>query len=714
MVNSLRVLVVVAMAGAGDATASRADKTTIRLNTGAQMPYINCGGTSQAVRAGNHYSNYSEFLRQGGRGLDTALGYTDQINEQIAAAIKDHPEIPRADIFVTTKLPCAATSRKPEMACAHAQDCMERNNALLQLPWTDLTLMHEPCRSTETADGTELTILRWLQLEAGLAAGLTKAIGVSNFDSALLEAMLADPRVKIVPAVNQCDHAVANTNNTRGGGDDATVQFCQSHGIAYSAYSPLQGLWSNSSVLDIPEVIAIGKAHKVSAAQVAFRWLIQQNISAVTAAHKPEYITEDLDVFSFELTSAEMATLSALSPPSPSPSTCLQGTTYLHGKNFENGKDVGEMIGTTASDCAAACCANPRCGHFVFTMYQPGGAYQGQKMCWLKSAKAGKYLGGRPNCTSGMVPAGPAPVPPPPSKYWVPTLNFVKTIAFDPHGNLRDPSAAVQDPVTKRWHFWVDHMNGSTKPGWDAYLYHYSAPEILGPWESHGLALPHSSDPKAWDYSGTFSSSAIYSDEEKLWYLFYSASGANQSSMQTCAQAVASAKSPDGPWQRLFPAVATPTSDPASNWTGGWNARRLDSGRAMVVGGQKGYWTKGVSSFNTATEGLYLPHSPTSWTPPYSEAPNNPLFPPQPGWDPDGYENCEFFRGPLGVDELHIWCAFHGKVFGKPGMPQGPAPHFVIDLKTDPHALNWTYAGALNWQNKSDDGPAPGGECVTR
>lgn len=412
-VSRVLVAVLAVLLAAGGLTTASAGGSPairrIRLNTGQMMPFINLGGTAQAVRSGNHYSNYSEFLRQGGRGLDTALGYTDPINEQIAAAIKDHPEIPRADLFVTTKLPCAAANKKrPEMACVDAQDCMRRNNALLQLPWTDITLLHQPCRSSANASGIELTIRRWVQLQAGLDAGLTKAIGVSNFDSILLAAMLADPRVKVVPAVNQCDHAIANTNNTRGGGDDGTVRFCQSYGIAYSAYSPLQGLWSNSSVIDIPEVIAIGKVHNVSAAQVAFRWLIQQNISAVTAAHNPAYITEDLDVFSFELTAAEMATLSALGPPSPPPppSTCLQGATFRRGQNFENGKDVGSVMGTTASDCAAACCADSRCGHFVYTTYMPSGVHQGQKMCWFKTAKAGSFTGGRPNCTSGTVPNG--------------------------------------------------------------------------------------------------------------------------------------------------------------------------------------------------------------------------------------------------------------------------------------------------------------------
>ena len=47
-------------------------------------------------------------------------------------------------------------------------------------------------------------------------------------------------------------------------------------------------------VFKIPQVITIGKAHQKSAAQVALRWLVQQNISAVTAAHNPAYIAEDI------------------------------------------------------------------------------------------------------------------------------------------------------------------------------------------------------------------------------------------------------------------------------------------------------------------------------------------------------------------------------------------------------------------------------------
>jgi hypothetical protein len=196
-----------------------------------------------------------------------------------------------------------------------------------------------------------------------------------------------------------------------------------------------------------------------------------------------------------------------------------------------------------------------------------------------------------------------------------------------------------------------------------------------------------------------------------LWYLFYSASSANETELKTCAQLVASSPSPDGPWDKLGP-VATPTGSPPG-WRGGWNARRVDSGRALIVGGRKGYWTKGVSGENIATEGLYFPTSASSFAPPWTEAPNgtNPLFPADHPWDTSGYENCEFFMAPKeqhrGGKLMHIWCNWHGGK-GKPGLGQGPAPHFIVDLAVDPLGTNWIYVDSLTPHNASDHGPSPG------
>jgi diketogulonate reductase-like aldo/keto reductase len=298
-----------------------------RLNTGQLMPLVNLGGTAPSIKPGDHYSNYTEFVRQGGRGLDTALTYTDGINAQVADALEAYPATaPRSAVWVTTKVPCCPGPAwmkwcgMEEYNGTVAQS-MARNNALLRLNASsgpgpggggggaDVTLLHHAC------DTAEQTIQRWVELEAAQRAGLTRAIGVSNFDAALLAALAADPRTSVTPAVNQCNHAIGNHNASHApadGGDDGTVAYCKAHNISYSAYSPLEGL-NGQDVFNNPTVLAVAAAHNASGAQVALKWLTQQDISVVTAAHDPAFIGEDIDLWSFgELTPQEMATLAAI------------------------------------------------------------------------------------------------------------------------------------------------------------------------------------------------------------------------------------------------------------------------------------------------------------------------------------------------------------------------------------------------------------------
>ena len=312
MALSLLVLVSPHSSFTSDVTAAQ---KYIQLNTGQLMPLMNLGGTSQVVKPGNHYSNYTEYVRQGGRGLDTALTYTDPINAQVADALRAFPvNAPRSALWLTTKVPCCPGSHWCSMAEYNGTvaESMARNNALLRLDPGDtanVTLLHHPCSTAAQ------TVGRWLEMEKALAAGLTQAIGVSNFNGPLLATLAADPRTSVVPAVNQCNHAIGNHNASHApstGGDDSTVAYCQANNISYSAYSPLEGL-DGQDIFDNPTVKAVAAAHGVSGAQVALKWLTQQGISIVTAAHNPAYIAEDIDLWSFgDLSAAEMTTLAAI------------------------------------------------------------------------------------------------------------------------------------------------------------------------------------------------------------------------------------------------------------------------------------------------------------------------------------------------------------------------------------------------------------------
>jgi len=281
-----------------------APPNTIEIAPGVFMPYANLGGVTSRP------SNYTEWLKLGGRGLDTALTYGDNVQTKVAEALRT-TSVPRSEIFLTTKVPCCpsfarwCTPKYPEFNGSIAAD-VNRDVAILGK--VDLILLHWPC------DTYEETVKAYKGLETALASGVTRAIGVSNFNATLLKRMLSDPGVSVKPSVNQCGHSVGahnSSHNPRFGGDDGTVKFCADNGISYSAYSPLGGL-SGLDIYKNPRVVAIGKAHNKSPAQVALRWLVQQNITVVTAANKESYEAEDMDLFSFSLTDQEMAALTAL------------------------------------------------------------------------------------------------------------------------------------------------------------------------------------------------------------------------------------------------------------------------------------------------------------------------------------------------------------------------------------------------------------------
>ena len=227
----------------------------------------------------------------------------------MAAAIKGSA-VARSEIFLTTKIPCCPEAWGTDCHNPEFDKGVDANIQLDQhiLGPIDLLLLHWPCAGPHAVEDTLAT---WRGLEAALDAGAARAIGVSNFNASLLAELL--PRMKHKPMVNQCGHSIGAHNSTRAGngGDDGTKAFCVANGISYSGYSPLGGL-SGINVLDNPTVKVIAATHQVSAAQVALRWLVQQNITVVTAGSNPQYIREDLELFSFELTAAEMTTLAKI------------------------------------------------------------------------------------------------------------------------------------------------------------------------------------------------------------------------------------------------------------------------------------------------------------------------------------------------------------------------------------------------------------------
>jgi diketogulonate reductase-like aldo/keto reductase len=135
-----------------------------------------------------------------------------------------------------------------------------------------------------------------------------RAIGVSNFLPDHLDSLLE--QTEVAPAVNQIEvHPYFTQVPTR--------ELDARYGILTKAWSPIGGITSYRDrmpkrTFDDPTLLGIAQAHSKSAAQVMLRWHLQQGRSAIPKSVRPERIAENFDIFDFELSNTELASIDAL------------------------------------------------------------------------------------------------------------------------------------------------------------------------------------------------------------------------------------------------------------------------------------------------------------------------------------------------------------------------------------------------------------------
>jgi len=223
-----------------------------------------------------------EAIRLGYRHIDSAQMYGNEsdVGEGVRASGL------RAEVMVTTKI--QPTMLAPRDVEASVKESLRQ----LKLDTIDLLLIHWPNPRVPLAD----TLGAMSKLKA---AGITRQIGVSNFTVALIE-----EASRIAPDLvcNQIEcHPFLN--------QDKVIAACRKHGMAVVAYSPIaRGSASGNKVLE-----RIGKAHSRSAAQVSLRYLVQQGIVVIPRTSKAARLKENLDIFDFALSDAEMADIHKLS-----------------------------------------------------------------------------------------------------------------------------------------------------------------------------------------------------------------------------------------------------------------------------------------------------------------------------------------------------------------------------------------------------------------
>jgi 2,5-diketo-D-gluconate reductase B len=249
---------------------------------GARIPLVGLG--TWDLRGRSCARIVEQALRLGYRHIDTAEMYDNEreIGEGLRAS-----GVPRNEVFVTTKV--WPSHFAPRELLRAAKDSLVK----LRMSEVDLLLLHWPNPQVPLSE----TIGALCQVSEG---GLARHIGVSNFNIALIEeatALATEPLV-----CNQFEmHPFLDQSKL--------VAACRAKGMAVVAYSPIaRGNAKNSAVL-----ARIGKAHGKTAAQVCLRYLVQQDVVVIPRTSKVERLTENLSIFDFALTDAEMSEIASLS-----------------------------------------------------------------------------------------------------------------------------------------------------------------------------------------------------------------------------------------------------------------------------------------------------------------------------------------------------------------------------------------------------------------
>ncbi|XP_030380124.1 aldo-keto reductase family 1 member B1 [Scaptodrosophila lebanonensis] len=283
----------------------------------SKIPYVkhNNGTQIQSIGLGTYTSLGGDCERAtlhaidvGYRHIDTAFFYENEaeVGNAVRQKIKEGV-IKREDISITTKLWCHFHEpNRVEYACRKTLENFG-------LDYVDLYLMHWPysyvyrsdtdMMPTDSKGEVELSDVdyldTWRAMEKLVELGLTKSIGVSNFNSEQLTRLLANCKIKPIHNQIEC-HPALNQKKL--------IALCKKHDIVVTAYCPLgrpDPANKKPNFIYDAKVQAIADKHKKSTAQVVLRYLIEIGAVPLPKSSNPKRIEENLNVFDFQLDAAD-------------------------------------------------------------------------------------------------------------------------------------------------------------------------------------------------------------------------------------------------------------------------------------------------------------------------------------------------------------------------------------------------------------------------
>src|ERR1700680_3666593 len=248
---------------------------------GVRIPTIGMG--TMTLKGDICVNAVSAALRMGYRHLDSAWFYG---NEKENGEGLRASGVKRDQVFICTKV------RETHLTADDFAKIVDESLGNLKLPYVDLLLIHwnNPNVPFKVSIGA---------LNKAKRDGKTKHIGVANFTSSMLDeawAGTSEPlmcnHIEVHPFINQ----------------DKVLATSKKHGMAVVAYVPIaRGKVPGNELLE-----RIGKAHGKTSAQVSLRYLTQRGLIPIPRTATPQHLKENLDVFDWKLSDAEMAELKKL------------------------------------------------------------------------------------------------------------------------------------------------------------------------------------------------------------------------------------------------------------------------------------------------------------------------------------------------------------------------------------------------------------------